>query len=184
MIFDQTKIKEKFNAVILMLEEKLKNAAVLSASPALVEDIQVKYQGYIMKLKELCAIRAQGPRTLIIEPWDKNIIKDLISAIFEANIGVTPLQEQDYIRLSLAPITGDDKERIVKKLKEIKEQSRINVRRLREEFLKEFEKAQKEKIISEDQKFKYKDALEKIVKEYNQKIDEITELKITSVLNA
>lgn len=184
MDFNIQQVKDKFNKVINALEEKLRQAAVLSASPALVEDLEISYQGYKMRLKELAAMRSSGARSLIVEPWDKNILKDIMTAISSANLGVTPTLEQGYIRLNLPPITGEDKERIIKKIKVIKEQARVNLRHLREDFIRELDKAVKEKLISEDQKFKNKEALEKIVKEYNEKIDNFTQKKIEDVKNA
>lgn len=184
MVFDQEKVKERFNLTISALEEKLKHAAVLTASPAIIENIEVEYQGYKMKLNELSAIRLAGPRSIIIEPWDKGALKEIMAAIFRANVGATPVQEKNYVRLSLPPITGEDKDRIIKKIKEIKEQSRVSLRHIREDFLREFDKAQKEKLASEDQKFKNKEILEKITKEYNEKIDSVANNKIKSVQNA
>jgi len=184
MIFEQEKIKEKFNKTIEALNEKIKQTAVLSASPALVEDIEIIRQGYKMKLKEVASIRLGDQRTLIIEPWDKNTLKDIMSAIFEAKINGTPVCEQNFIRLKLHPITTEDKERLIKKIKEIKEQTRIALRHQREDFLRSFDEAEKQKQISKDQKFKFKEALEKIVKEFNDKIEKIVDQKINSIYNA
>lgn len=180
MSFEESEVKDKFNLTIAALEEKIKHAAVLNASPALVEDIEVNYQGYKMKIKEVAAIRLAGTRSIIIEPWDKNILKEISAAIFAANIGAVPVCEQNYIRLNLPPITGEDKERIIKKIKEIKEQARVAIRHIREDFLRH----QQNDKISEDQKFKDKERLEKIVKEYNEKIEKIVETKINNVKNA
>ncbi len=130
-----------------------------------------------MPLKQLATIQTPEPRSIVIHPWDKNVIKNIEKAISQSKLGLAPVTDEEFIRLKVPPLTEERRRELVKILQEKVEECRVSIRRQREEIWKEIQDLEKEKEISEDDKFKAKDELQKVVDEYNSKLEEIKERK-------
>lgn len=143
------------------------------ATPALVEDLEVEAYGAKQPLKALAAISTPEPRQILIQPWDKSLLPLIEKAIQSSPVGLNPIADKDTIRLSLPTLTEERKRDLVKLLKEKLETARIQVRRTRDEVMKGIEVEEKAKKISEDERFREKQGVEKTVGEYNKKIEEL-----------
>ncbi len=142
------------------------------ASPALVENLEVESYGASMPLKSVAAISVPEARQILIKPWDKAMMQPIQKAIQSSNIGLNPIADRDSIRLSIPPLTEERRKELVKTMKQRLEEARIAIRRAREEEMKEIDRKEKGGEISETEKFKQRDAAQKIVDEYNKKIDD------------
>ena len=164
----------KFQSIIAQLKSELTKLRTSRATPALVEDITIEaYDDSKMQLKELASISIPEPRTIVIKPWDKNIIKDIEKGLIKANLEFNPIIETDVLRIKLPELTGETREKLVKKLYTWLEDTRIKIRRLRDEIKKDIEQKQKSSEITEDDKFRLIDELNKITKE---RVDQIEDL--------
>lgn len=152
------------------------------ATPALVEDIKVNYYGQSMHVKELASITAPEPRTLIIQPWDKGAIEAIEGAIRKSEIGISPVVDGQVVRLNLPPLTEERRREFIKLLKQKTEEARVKIRRAREEIWDRIQKMERSGEIPEDDKFWAKDQLQKIVDEYNGKIEELEKKKEQELL--
>lgn len=151
-------------------------------TPSLVEDITVEYYQNKMPLKQLGAIKIQLPNIIIIEPWDKASMSALVQAISASHLGLAPIVDGEIIRLSLPPMTQERRVQLVKLLHEYAEGARIKIRQGREKANKRIEGLFKEKQISEDDRFSFKDAVQKITDERMETIKNLVQQKEKELL--
>src|SRR3989338_6398288 len=157
------------------LDHLLKELSALRtgrASPALVEQVKVTAYDSVMELNALASIGVQDARTLLIQPWDKGVLQAIEKAIRDAGIGLNPAVDGGAIRITLPQMTEENRKQLVKTMKEKIEDAKVALRRSREEVRESVIAMEKEKGMSEDEKFKLLDELDKLVKELTQKIDE------------
>lgn len=152
------------------------------ATPALVENIMVKCYSSQSPLVQLASITAPDPSSLIIQPWDKSIMKDIEKAISASNLGLAPVNEGNQIRLSIPPLTEEKRKELIKIVHTKVEESRVAVRGIRELTLKELRNQEKEKIISEDELFSNQKELQKETDELMEEIRLISEKKEKEIL--
>lgn len=174
--------KPEFNKVIERLDNELKNIRTGRANAALVEDVRVEAYGSTMELKGVAAISVPDARTIQIEPWDKGLVKEVEKALLGANLGVTPNVAGTVIRLNMPQMTEETRRDTVKAVQQKGEQSRIAVRNVREDVRQSITKDEEAKVINEDEKFRQFESLDKLVKEYNDKIEKMIDDKEQEVM--
>lgn len=175
MIVEQN--KEQFEKAVEHLKQEISSLRIGRATPALVEDIIVEAYGAKQPLKALASISVSDAKTLTVDPWDKNLIPIVETAIGHSQLGINPVNDGKLIRLPLPELTQERRVELIKILHQKLEQARIAIRKVREDIRRQIEKAEKDKEIAEDEKFKMQDVLEKLVKESNDKVKEIGEDK-------
>ncbi len=169
--------KPDFQRVLDHLDKELKNIRSGRANAAIVEDIRVEAYGQTMELKGVAAISVPDAKTIQIEPWDKNVIKDVEKALIAANLGMAPNVAGTVIRLVMPPMTEESRKEAVKIIGQKGEQARVSIRSIREEVREQIAKSEENKEISEDEKYRLQEQLDKIIKEYNEKIEEKVKAK-------
>lgn len=176
------KIKPEMEKVIRFLEGEVLKIRTSRTTPALVEDIEVNCFGSSYPLKQLAAISCPQTNQIVIQPWDKSYLEPIEKAISQSNLGMAPIVDKDVIRLSLPLLTEEYREGLIRTLNDKAEQSRRTIRHWRESAWNEIQNGFKEKKITEDDKFKGKDELQKVVDEYNAQIKEIIERKKKEIM--
>jgi ribosome recycling factor len=154
------------------------------ATPAIVEDLEVAVYGGQQKLKvnELATIAASDVQTVTIDPWDKSIIGEIKKGIDAANVGLTPSIDGEIIRISLPPLTTEDREKYVKLLKTKIENGKVMIRQIRGDAMRDIKNAFEKKELSEDEKFNEEKCLQEITDEFVGKIEEIGGMKEKELL--
>lgn len=149
------------------------------AVPALIENIPCNAYGGASRLtiKELGTISAIDPQTLIIQPWDISVIGEIRQGVLAANVGLTPVIDNNVIRISVPPLTTERRQEYAKLLRQKMEESRIAIRNIRQDKLRSIRDIFEEKKISEDEKFKAEEDLQKMTDEFVKIIEEIGEKK-------
>ena len=165
--------KAIFDKSIEHLKNELSSLRTGRATPALVEDITVEAYGVKQALKTLASISVTDAKTLTIEPWDKSILQAIETGIRNSQLGINPVNDGKLLRLPLPELTQERRQELVKVLHQKLEQARIAIRQIREEAKKMIEMAEEENEIAEDEKYKQIEALELMVKEFNEKIKEV-----------
>ena len=168
-----TQQEPDFQLAIDFLQKELSQMRTGRATPALVESIQVTAYGSLMELKGVASITTQDAKTLAIEPWDKNLLKAIETAIQKADIGIQPVVNGDMIRLSMPQMTEESRKQLVKRMKEYLEETRVRMRAVREKARESITKMEKEKEITEDDKFKLFEDLDKLTREYTERVDQL-----------
>src|SRR3989338_499588 len=162
--------RDSFNEALVYLKQDISALRTGRATPVLVEDISIEAYGTRQPLKAVASISVADAKTLNIEPWDKSLMSTVEAGIRNSQLGINPVNDGKLIRLSLPMLTQDRRNELVKILHQKLEAARIALRKIREEIREAIDKAEKNKEISEDEKFKFQDEVEKIVKEYNEKV--------------
>ncbi len=171
------KIKPELEKVFGFFEGELAKFQTGRASASLVEDIIVDCFGQNFPLKQLGTILSSNPRQLVIQPWDKSYLEPIEKAIFRSSAGISPVVDKDVVRINFPTLTEEFRKNLIRVLSEKQEETRKTVRHWREQAWKELQLKEREKEISEDDKFKGKDELQKLIDEYNKKIEEVADRK-------
>ena len=175
-------LKRKLDSIAEHFRQEIASLRTGRATPALVEDLPVDYYGTKTPLKAIAAISSSGPRELLIQPWDKSVLPAIESAIQSSSLGLAPIADRDSVRLALPALTEERRRELVKLLHEHREDARIHVRREREDALRDIDRRQKAKDISEDGRFRERADVQKIVDEANKKIEDASAAKEKEIL--
>lgn len=152
------------------------------ATPALVEHVLVDYYGTKTPLKQIASITVPEARSLMIQAWDRGALVYIESALREADLGVNPVNDGAVIRINLPPLTEERRKDLVKALGHKAEEARISVRNIREEILRDITTAEKDGKIGEDDRFRGKEAVQKLVDKHNALIEELKEKKEKEIM--
>ncbi|PIS39526.1 MAG: ribosome recycling factor [Candidatus Nealsonbacteria bacterium CG08_land_8_20_14_0_20_38_20] len=176
------KIKPELDKVINFLEKELAKFRTSRATPSLVEDVIVECFGQKFPLKQLALISIPEPRQLLIQPWDKSYLEGIVRALERTGTGANPIVDKDAVRINLPPLTQEYRQDLLRLISQKQEEAKKTVRRWREEAWAELQEKFKEGKIREDDKFRGKDELQKLVDEYNKKIEEFGERKKKEIM--
>lgn len=166
--------KTEFQAVVEHFQKELTGLRTGRASAALVEHVRVEAYGQSMDLKSMANITTPDSKTVQIEPWDKAVVKDIEKALVDASLGMQPNVAGTVIRLAMPPMTEENRKNMVKVLGQKEEQAKIGVRNVREKIKTVIQADEKAKTIAEDEKRRLLEQLDKVVAEWNGKIEAIT----------
>ncbi len=174
--------KEHFEKAIDHLKGEISSLRTGRATPALLDGLMVDAYDTMQDIKSLASISVADAKTLNVQPWDKSVLQNIETAIRNSDLGLSPVNDGEMIRLILPDLTSERRVELVKVLSKKLEEARIAVRKMREEVRNQIEKAEKAKEIGEDDKFGLQDDLEMLVKECNEKIKVIGEEKEVEIL--
>ncbi len=152
------------------------------ASPTLVEGMHVDYYGTPTLLKQLASISAPDAHLLVIQPWDISAIAEIEKTIMKSSLGITPSNDGKVIRLSVPQLSKERRQELAKVVHKMSEEGRISLRTIRRDAKELLEKLEKDKAISEDDKFRGIEELQKHVDKYIAKVDELLKNKEKEVL--
>ncbi|MFA5410420.1 MAG: ribosome recycling factor [Candidatus Omnitrophota bacterium] len=152
------------------------------ASPGLVEGLHVDYYGTLTLLKQLASISVPAVNLVVIQPWDVSAIAEIEKAIMKSNLGITPSNDGKLIRLAIPALSKERRQELVKIAHEMTEEGRVSLRTIRREAKEHLERLEKDKLITEDDKFRAIDELQKLVDKHIAKIDELLKSKEKEIL--
>src|SRR3989344_1414163 len=180
-MYNLVPIKQKFKNIEEWLGHEYLSVRTGRATPAVLDPVNVDFYGVQNKISHIAAISVEDAKTLRIAPWDKGVVKLIESSLQTANLGVSVVVDGTGLRVIFPELTTERRKVLEKLLKEKQEEARISVKREREEALNDFSKEEKDGKISEDEKFKLKEELQKFVDECNANLENITERKIREI---
>lgn len=141
------------------------------ANPKFVEGIRVNYYGTPTLIKDMATINVPEARMLIINPWDPGSIKEIEKAIMQADLGITPIVDGKIIRLVVPPLSEERRAELIKIVKKISEEGKVSIRTVRRDIKDKVKKLEKDKQISEDDKFKLGEKIQELTDNYTEKMD-------------
>ena len=162
--------QEDFNKIVDYLKEELAGLRTGRANAAMVDNIMVDAYGSKMALKGVASINIPDARSIIVDPWDKTLVKEVENAIRNSGKNLNPANEGEFLRIAIPPLTEDSRKDLVKLVNEKAEQARIKTRQLRDKIKDEILRAEEAKEITEDQRFKSQQDLDKKCGDFNDKI--------------
>lgn len=173
MTYDFSSTKVKLKEIEQWLKNEYHGVRTGRATPALLDRVVVRSYGSQLPLKQVAAVTIEDARTLRVAPWDKTQMKEVESAITAENLGVSITSDQTGIRVSFPELTAESRARLLKVVKAKLEEARVSVRQARDKIWSTIQEAERAGTLAEDDKFKAKDELQKIVDENNRALEEI-----------
>ncbi len=173
--------KEGFNKAIQHFKDELRKVRAGKASPAMLNGIMVSYYGSPTPLNQVANISTPDSKTLSIQPWEKNLLGDIERAIFEANLGLTPMNDGEFVRISIPTLTEERRRDLTKQTKHLGEEARIALRTIRHKMM-DFIKKEVKDGYPEDAGKRREAEVETMLKEYYSKIDELLNAKEKEIM--
>ena len=174
--------KQRMQKALEHLREELAGVRTGRASPGLLETIKVEAYGSKMDLRDLASINAPEPRLLVVQVWDRSNLVAVEKAIRESDLAVNPVTENNIIRVPIPPLSEDRRREMVKIVHDKTEASRVSIRQIRREILEEVDRAEKKKEISEDEKFRFHEQVQKVTDEVSNQIETLAKNKENEIL--
>jgi len=172
----------RMKGAVQALEEDLGGIRTGRASPALIERLPVEYYGTPTPLIQLASIGVPEARSLLIRPFDTSTLKAIERAILASDLGLTPNNDGKTIRLNLPPLTEERRRDLVKVVHNRVEEARVAVRNVRRDMIKDLQEFEKEKLISEDERKRGEEEVQKITDRYIEVINGLGERKEKEIL--
>ena len=182
MQYNFSNFKSEIKKVEEFLSKEYSQLNIGRASPMVLDGINVESYGSFVPLKNVASVSIEDPKTLRIAPWDKSQIKGIEKAIVGSNLGLSVATDDQGIRVIFPQLTTETRQTLVRVLKEKLEESRISVRREREAVMEDIEAKEKEGKMTEDDRFRAKEELQKIINETNNNLEAIFEKKEHEVM--
>ena len=169
--------KAEFNKTIDFLKTEISGLRTGRASSVIVETVLVEAYGSRQPLKATASITVADAKTINIEPWDKSLLGAIEKGIRDSGLGLNPVNDGRMIRIFLPELTVERRQELIKVLHQKLENARISVRKIREEVRDGILAAEESNEISEDERFRFQEELDKLVKDFNEKIKDMGERK-------
>jgi ribosome recycling factor len=167
---------------IHVLLEDLTGIRTGRANPGLVEKLQIEYYGSPTPLMQLASISVPEARTLMIKPFDKSTLKAIEKSIMASDLGLTPNNDGQVIRLNLPPLTEERRRDLVKRVHHLTEDTRVALRNIRRDSMKDLKDFENEKMISEDDLRHGEDELQKLTDRWMAEVDKISHNKEQEIM--
>lgn len=174
--------EERMEKAAQVLRDELRGLRTGRATPALVDSIRVEYYGSSTPLKQLAQIGTPDPQQIVIRPFDQSCLKDIEKAIRSSDLGMTPNNDGKMIRLQVPSMSGEQRQKMVARIKKLSEESKVAARNIRRDANKHFDQAEKAKEMTEDDRDKGKEEVQSLLKSYEDKITDLTDKKSKEVM--
>ena len=178
-IIDQA--NQKMDKALAHLDEELMSVRAGKASTNLLNGVMVDYYGSQMNVSQVASITVPDAKTVLVQPWEKGMIPIIEKAIMVANIGLTPSNNGEHIRLSIPPLTEERRLQLVKQIKGYAENARVSIRNARRDAVEAFKKEQKEGM-PEDMAKDGEEQMQKVTDKYSKKIEEMISSKEKEIM--
>jgi ribosome recycling factor len=175
-------VKERMTKIVDILKSELTKIRTGKATTALLDGIKVEYYGGLVPLKQVANIGTPDLHLIIIQPWEKNMIKEIEKAILKSELGLVPINDGNSIRVPIPKLTEERRHELVKLVKKFGEDSKVSIRNVRRDGNEKVKKMEKNKEITEDQMREGLDKIQEITDEYIEKIEKVVEVKDKEIM--
>lgn len=171
---NELKIKERMNKAIDYLENNLRKLRTGRANTSLLENIKVEVYSTNMPLNQLATISVVDYKTILVQPWDANNIDLILKSIISANLGMNPVKDSDILRITVPELTEERRKELIKIVGTYEEEAKISLRQIRKELIEEIKDNNES---TEDDIRSNTSNIDKIIKEYNEKVSNLSDNK-------
>lgn len=179
----QNKTQEKMDKALQALRNELTNIRTGRATPSLLDQVKVDYYGAPTPVTQVANVSVPEPRMIVIQPWDRSLLKVIEKAIMTSDLGLNPNNDGTVIRLNLPLLTEERRKELVKVVNKKGEASRVEVRNIRRDFNDAVKKQVKAKEITEDDAKDATDFSQKLTDKFMKKIDDVLAQKEKEVMS-
>jgi ribosome recycling factor len=174
--------EERMEKAVNFLRDELRGIRTGRASPALVDTLRVEAYGSSMQLRQLAAISTPDAQQILIRPFDPGTVKDIERAIQASDLGLTPSSDGKVIRLTIPPMSGEQRQKMVARVKKLAEEAKVAIRNVRRDANKRFDQEEKAKTITEDERDAGKEEVQRLTDTYEEKVQEAADKKTAEIL--
>jgi ribosome recycling factor len=174
--------EERMEKAIAVLKSALAGIRTGRANPGLVESLRVEVYGSPLPIKQVAAVGAPEPTQIVIRPYDQGTLKDIEKAILASDIGFTPQNDGRVIRLNVPPLSTEVRRKMVGRIKELAEESKVAIRNIRRDGNKMADQAEKDKDLPEDDADRVRDEIQELTKTYESKVNDMAKAREKDVM--
>jgi ribosome recycling factor len=164
------------------LKDSLAGIRTGRANPGLVDSLRVEVYGSSMPIKQLAAVGAPEATQIVIRPYDATTAKDIEKAIVASDLGFNPQNDGRLIRINIPPLSGEQRRKLVGRIKELTEQAKVSIRNIRRDANKAADQAEKDKTISEDIRDDTKSEVQELTKKYETQVTDLAKSREADVM--
>src|SRR5205807_8054332 len=161
--------EERMEKAVKVFSDELRGLRTGRATPALVDSLRVEYYGSPTPLKQLANISTPDPQQIVIRPFDQSVLKDVEKSIRSSDLGMSPNNDGKLIRLQVPPMSGEQRNKMVTRIKKSSEDAKVACRNIRRDANKAFDAAEKSGEMTEDDRDKGKEEVQTLLKTYEGK---------------
>jgi ribosome recycling factor len=176
-----SKASESMEHAVDHLEHELTKVRTGKASPAMLDGLMVSYYGSPTPLQQVANIGTADSRTITIKPWERNMLGSIEKAIFEANLGITPMNDGEMVRLTIPPLTEERRRDLVKRAAHLGEEAKVSVRNVRRDAMEHIKKAIKNGF-PEDMGKRKEEEVQQLTNKFTARIDTMIEGKEKDIM--
>ena len=169
--------EEKMKKGADTLTRELSSIRIGKATTSLLDGIKVDYYGTLTPLSQVASISILDPKLIVVQPWEKKMIPEITKTIQRSDLGLNPLTDANVIRLPIPPLTEERRKDLVKLVKKLAEEGKVVVRNIRRDANESLKKAEKDRLISEDDSRKAVERMQELTDKYIKAIDALVEKK-------
>ena len=178
-----SELEERMQKSVSVFEENLSEVRAGRANPAILNKISVEYYGVTTPINQVAGISVPEARMIVIQPWDASILKEIEKAILASDIGLNPNNDGKVIRLNFPELTEERRKDLVKDIRKMAEEARVSIRSIRRDGMEDVKAKQKNSEITEDDKARQEDEIQKLTDKYIAQIDKALENKEKEVMS-
>ena len=176
-------LEERMKKTIDVFNQNLSEIRAGRANPTILNKISVEYYGTPTPINQVAGISVPEARTIVIQPWDASILKDIEKAILASDIGLNPNNDGKVIRLNFPELTEERRKEIAKDIRKIAEDSRVAIRSIRRDGMEDAKIKCKNSEITEDEKANLEDKIQKLTDKYVAEVDKMLENKEKEIMS-
>ena len=174
--------KQRYDKALNHLQEMLRGIRTGRASSTLVDNIRVDYYGTPTPISQLASVTIPEARQIVIKPFDATVLKEIAKAVGKSDLGATPQDDGKIVRITLPPLSGEQREKFAHKVKDLCEEGRVAMRNVRREMNKEVDAQLKQGDLTEDDHKKLQDEIQSSLKDWEKRVDEVYEKKVAEIM--
>ena len=177
MSVDFSDFSKKMDKSLVHLAEEFDAVRAGRANPKVLDRISVEYYGQVTPLNGVATISSPDARTLVVQPWDTQLLKEIQKAIQTSDLGITPQNDGRVIRLIFPQLTEERRKELTKQVKKYAEEAKVAMRNIRRDGMDHVKKLKKDSTITEDEQKKAEKDLQDLLDKFTKKVDEATAVK-------
>lgn len=177
-----TEMETRMKKSLDLLRSEFSSVRTGKASPALVENIFVTYYGAPTRLRDMAGISTPDPKLILIQPWDPTAIPEIEKAIIQTQLGITPTTDGKVLRLPIPELSEERRVDLVKLIRKMAEEGRVALRNIRRDAIEHIRKLEKDKKITEDERYKNEKTIQDKTEDFIKQIDELIKHKEKEIM--
>ncbi len=175
-------IESRMKKTVAALKDELSRIRTGRANASLLDHVRISYYGSDVPINQVANLSVPEPRTIVIAPWEKTMLQQVEKAILASDLGLTPNNDGEVIRLTLPELTEERRKEFVRQVKQIGEKARVSVRNVRRDANDDVKKQVKEDSLSEDESKRLQDEIQHLTDQYVAEIEQVLERKEQDIL--